>query len=514
MSINKALPLGEPLGGLMKKYIFFLLAAIATLFSSNAFAESLSVPLFLNYGSLLYDDGGNLIPTGPIGITFKITDDAGNVLFEEYQTPDVVNGAVSAIVGNGLNSYNSPSAGVPISVFTPDGTRYLEVTVDNYPPQGLMEIVSVPYSIYAQKAFSVADESIGTSQIAKNVITRDHLTDALMTELATELSGGSTIATVTDLTTMQTTYKSKTGAESIGITPGFIYSSGVNVQEVLRDLDRAIQMRQVRIDEVGDGVGDVSAEIDAHAISTNTHGLVAGSSIVGTTDEQELTNKILGTTSMSGRLVMGGNRIENLGDPANPDDAISLAQANTRYATQTELDTHAGTSSGVHGISGGAAVVSTTDSQTLTNKTLVNPTIVGGTVTGDLAVNPGVMIDGHFVGSELVNHEGRITELERGEEPAPQISAWGTVTINEGPSISYNGHNISSVVSAGSAGKYRVSFTNIMSGTNYAVVATNGTGLGNVAMVENKTASNFVVTTNIGIPSYPIKFDFIVTSGP
>lgn len=61
---------------------------------------------------------------------------------------------------------------------------------------------------------------------------------------------------------------------------------------------------------------------------------------------------------------------------------------------------HEGSSTNVHGLAGGAAVVGTTSTQTLTNKTLTSPaintptvttpTVTGGTFTGGTFVNPAV----------------------------------------------------------------------------------------------------------------------------
>lgn len=53
-----------------------------------------------------------------------------------------------------------------------------------------------------------------------------------------------------------------------------------------------------------------------------------------------------------------------------------------------EANEHVNTSTDVHGLSGGAAVVGTTQSQTLTNKTLTSPTINGGTANSSTLVTP------------------------------------------------------------------------------------------------------------------------------
>lgn len=47
-----------------------------------------------------------------------------------------------------------------------------------------------------------------------------------------------------------------------------------------------------------------------------------------------------------------------------------------------EANSHVNASTGVHGLSGGVAVVGTTTAQTLTNKTLTSPTINNATING------------------------------------------------------------------------------------------------------------------------------------
>jgi len=235
----------------MKRIVIGVLATCIVLMLPMAGnADPTSVPHFLNYQSLLYDDGGNLVANGPAGITFKITDAAGNVLYEERQTPDVVNGAVSAVIGNGLDGGGAPMGGVPASVLTPDSSRYLEVTVDGYPPETAMEIVSVPYAVYAEKALGAAEGAIDGAALANKSITIDHLADGLISDLATQMGTAGLIATRTDLTNLQTTYRGTTGASTIGVTGGFVYSGSNNLQGVLQDLDRAIQSRQAGVDAI------------------------------------------------------------------------------------------------------------------------------------------------------------------------------------------------------------------------------------------------------------------------
>jgi len=79
--------------------------------------------------------------------------------------------------------------------------------------------------------------------------------------------------------------------------------------------------------------------------------------------------------SMTGVLTMGGNIINQVGAPINGDDA-------TRKG---DIDTHAGTTSGVHGVAGN--VVGTTDIQTLSNKTVSDKLVLQDSV--DLGTSAG-----------------------------------------------------------------------------------------------------------------------------
>jgi hypothetical protein len=97
--------------------------------------------------------------------------------------------------------------------------------------------------------------------------------------------------------------------------------------------------------------------------TTGVHGV--NGDVVGTTDSQTLTNKVLGTsTSLGADLDADGYKIHFVGTPTSDGDA-----ANKGYV-DTELSAHNNSSSEVHGVTGN--VVGTTDSQTLTNKTIAD----------------------------------------------------------------------------------------------------------------------------------------------
>lgn len=232
----------------MKKLVRIMLLVLALMMPMSASAAAQNVPQYLNYQSMFFDDGGNFLPDGQTNLTFRIMSADGSVLFEEYQTVNVINGYVSAIVGNGLDVNDAPIGGIPMEVLSPDnGSLYLEVTAEGYPPEIGLEIVSVPYALYSQKALTVANNSIGAEEIKDNSIERSHLTVELISQLADEMGTAGLMATPTDITNLQTTYSSSSGATNIGMSTGLTYSTGTNVQTVVQDLDRAVLDRQNNI---------------------------------------------------------------------------------------------------------------------------------------------------------------------------------------------------------------------------------------------------------------------------
>ena len=107
---------------------------------------------------------------------------------------------------------------------------------------------------------------------------------------------------------------------------------------------------------------DLTDAINNHNNETSgVHGVTGD--VVGTTDSQTLTNKVLGSsTSLGADLDADGYKIHFVGTPTADGDAVN------KLYVDTELSNHNNSTSGVHGIDGN--VVGTTDAQTLTNKTI------------------------------------------------------------------------------------------------------------------------------------------------
>lgn len=219
------------------KFYTVVFAVILSIFSSLSHAQQSGAPSYLAYQSFIFDESGDPIADGEISATVQITDDAGAVLYEEKQTPNAIHGQISMVIGSGVDSNGAVTGGVPFDIFNLGLPRYVTVVVEGLPPFTAMEVTSIPYSIFAQRANSVADGSI----------TYESLNEQLISRLNEEFSKGyqnSNFATKTDIIEM---YKSSDFAKQSAVKPNFVYSASGNVQNVLEDLDRAVKMRDDKI---------------------------------------------------------------------------------------------------------------------------------------------------------------------------------------------------------------------------------------------------------------------------
>lgn len=243
---------------------FIIAVVVLTVMLAAGITLAASVPKYLNYQSILYDDGGNPLPDGPINLSIRILDSNMDVVFEETQEALVIGGAVSVTLGDGVHpDTNAPSGGIQTNMLNPANPKYLEVQAEGYPAEGLMELVSVPYAAYSDIALGVADGAVGSSSIKDASIEMRHLTDELVSEISDQMtSGGSDSPVVVreEFNSFKSSISSSGGADYIGVKPDFSYSASTTVQDVFKDFDLAIKKRE---EDVVWAKQDYSGKIDA-----------------------------------------------------------------------------------------------------------------------------------------------------------------------------------------------------------------------------------------------------------
>lgn len=165
---------------------------------------------------------------------------------------------------------------------------------------------------------------------------------------------------------------------------------------------------------------DLADAITNHANEVSgVHGVTGD--VVGTTDSQTLTNKVLGSsTSLGADLDADGYKIHFVGTPLSDGDA-----ANKGYV-DTEISTHNNSTSEVHGVTGN--VVGTSDSQTLTNKT-ISDALKFNNGTGDQTIQATGTND-----LTVTAHNDLYLSTTNGDvvlQPDSQATVWGDTIVTE-----------------------------------------------------------------------------------
>ncbi len=116
-------------------------------------------------------------------------------------------------------------------------------------------------------------------------------------------------------------------------------------------------------------------------------------------DPNTPTMELVEVTAAAGTTLTVTRAID--GTSASNHSAGAVVQHVSSARDFAESNTHINASTNVHGLTGGAAVVGTTQSQTLTNKTLTSPTINNGSATG-VAISGGSLA-GTITGSPTLS---------------------------------------------------------------------------------------------------------------
>ncbi len=201
------------------------------LFAGPSFAE---VPHTINLQSMIFDEDGNVSTSESVDLLIKILDGDGNILFsEEHADVPVVKGAVNVSIGE-------PSGGIPLEILDPSaGTKVLDVVVDGTNPFELMPLGAVPYAMWAEKALTVADESIGSEQIRDGSIKVEDLDPLEFADIGGIASEGQlpgSVATDAELSG-HTGSGAAHLASAIVVSGSFVTFVADDVQEALEKLD-------------------------------------------------------------------------------------------------------------------------------------------------------------------------------------------------------------------------------------------------------------------------------------
>lgn len=247
----------------------------------------------LSIQAVLIDGGGNVLyDLQETDINFKIIDGGGNVYYEEVQHVYMVNGAMSTLIGRGIDpNTGQPTGGIPYEALEPDADRLIRFKlVDHTVPQEDMQIVSVPYAYYSEFADTLMEPLIG-DLIATEAITLAHVSPELKNYIDNATDGISK----QDLQDHITNDNAHDAKDIVVSTP-LKYSGGNTVAKALYEFDTVLEIWANK-----DGL----FEKDITNITNKVTGLEDG-----TTLDPRYVN-VTGDT-MTGNLDMGNNNITNI----------------------------------------------------------------------------------------------------------------------------------------------------------------------------------------------------------
>jgi len=192
-------------------------------------AQAQTIPNVMNFQSVLFDDDGNLISDSSADILFRIVDLNGNEVYaEEQPAVTIIDGMINVLIGTGIvpgSNPAEPTGGLALVDLQPDSALFVEVTVGTITTLEPMELVSVPYSFFAEQALSIASGSVSFSQLVGQVTTLQlPAADQLITYITTPDGGGNI----------------PLSSDAVSTIGPFANSTGSVVEAVLLDLDNGI----------------------------------------------------------------------------------------------------------------------------------------------------------------------------------------------------------------------------------------------------------------------------------
>lgn len=323
-----------------KSSIIYILTFLAVAIAP-AFVHAGSLPPLINFQSVLLDEGGNLLPSGPTTVQFQILDENQAPIYSETQSVEVVKGAVNALVGNGSDTKGVTTGGIPEDIFAGGAPRYLQVQVGSHAPEDPMTIVPVPYAQWSQTCATVADGAVAAGKIAKAAVGFENLAPDVVSKLASVLTAQS--------------LGSNGGATQIGVAAKFINSGSSSVQGVLQDIDLSVKKRQEEttfltgklnqeVTNRTNSISEVKKQFDPNESNSLAQKLNQEAdtrsktdiNLQGQIDPIKTTlqdiNNISGklkldhlepSSSAVSDLNMGGKKITNLGLPSSQADAVT-----------------------------------------------------------------------------------------------------------------------------------------------------------------------------------------------
>ena len=439
----------------MRDKILSFLAVLFILQFSPLLAQEATVPHYLNFQSVLRDDGGNLITESFIDLEFKILDQDGQEIYHELQPGvQVVRSAVNVMIGEGVdpNNPSAPKGGLPPSVLDPtNGQKFLQMKIGDNLPSDPMEFGMVPYAAWAEKALTVPNESISSEQIKDGSIkVQDLAPELTFGDINGTASDGQIPSTIATDVELNAHINSTTAhpASAIAVTGSFNFSSTPTVQALLTGLDGGLAS------EVANRQLKDKEHKDTDINTAHPGQITTGKIQDGTITTDDIAN---GTIKAEDLASGAGSGFEGWDTNASDDLTTSTTFGGDVSGTYNSIavsdDSHNHTSSTISGLTVSdfsSANISqwTNDSGYLTSATgdsrYVN--VTGDTMTGSLNVPDDSTVPhlsgGNFnVGRAFRNHENRITALEGGAgldqnvrdfyitfnvQPADSVSIGGT----------------------------------------------------------------------------------------